>query len=51
MVIPLARPGKEQEVVRLTRGPQGFEEEHLTTVRFVPMVHGLPKSAVKATNG
>ena len=49
MVIPLARPGKEQEVVRLTRGPQGFEEEHLTTVRFVPMVHGLPPR--KAVSG
>ncbi|WP_455373434.1 protein-L-isoaspartate(D-aspartate) O-methyltransferase [Limibacillus halophilus] len=51
MVIPLARPGREQEVVRLTRGPQGLSEEHLTTVRFVPMVHGLPKKEAKLSEG
>jgi protein-L-isoaspartate(D-aspartate) O-methyltransferase len=51
MVIPLARPGREQEVVRLTRGPQGLQEEHLTTVRFVPMVHGLPKKEAKVSEG
>ncbi len=50
MVIPLARPDREQEVVRLTRGPQGLAEEHLTTVRFVPMVHGLPRSVEKASS-
>ena len=50
MVIPLARPGREQEVVRLTRGPQGLQEDHLTTVRFVPMVHGLPRKQVKLSN-
>lgn len=49
MVIPLARPGREQEVVRLTREPNGLREEHLTTVRFVPMVHGMPPK--KAASG
>ncbi len=49
MVVPLARPNREQEVVRLIRGPNGFQEEHLTTVRFVPLVRGLPRaSAIKS---
>jgi protein-L-isoaspartate(D-aspartate) O-methyltransferase len=46
MIIPLARPGREQEVVRVQRGPEGLKEEHLTTVRFVPLVRGLPKTAI-----
>jgi protein-L-isoaspartate(D-aspartate) O-methyltransferase len=43
MVIPLEeRPGK-QDLYRVTRAGSGYEQEHLTPVRFVPLVEGLPK--------
>lgn len=43
MVIPLEeRPGK-QDLYRVTRVGAGFKQDHLTPVRFVPLVEGLPK--------
>lgn len=42
LVIPVEeRPGK-QDLWRITRDAEGFEHEHLTAVRFVPLVEGLP---------
>ena len=42
LVIPVEeRPGK-QDLWRITRDEQGFEHEHITAVRFVPLVEGLP---------
>lgn len=42
LVIPVEeRPGK-QDLWRITRDEQGFEHEHLTAVRFVPLVEGVP---------
>ncbi|MFN4143435.1 protein-L-isoaspartate(D-aspartate) O-methyltransferase [Aestuariivirga sp.] len=43
MVVPLEeRPGR-QSLWRITRDEQGFAREHLTAVRFVPLVEGLPR--------
>jgi protein-L-isoaspartate(D-aspartate) O-methyltransferase len=43
MVIPLEeRPGK-QDLYRIRRSGNGFEQEHIIPVRFVPLVEGLPK--------
>ena len=42
LVIPVEeRPGR-QDLWRITRDAEGFEHEHLTAVRFVPLVEGLP---------
>jgi protein-L-isoaspartate(D-aspartate) O-methyltransferase len=43
MVVPIEeRPGR-QSLWRITRDAQGFAREHLTPVRFVPLVEGLPR--------
>ncbi len=43
MVIPLEeKPGK-QDLYRITRTEQGHDSEHLTAVRFVPLVEGVAK--------
>jgi protein-L-isoaspartate(D-aspartate) O-methyltransferase len=50
MVLPLGRPGREQELVRLRRLDTQVVEEPLGGVRFVPLVAGLPTEAeVRAT--
>ena len=45
MVLPLGRPGRKQELMRLRRGETGLIEEPLGGVRFVPLVDGLPAEA------
>src|SRR4051794_10755928 len=41
LVIPIGRPDHAQELVKLTRRSEvDYEEEHLGTVRFVPLVGG-----------
>jgi len=38
MVFPFGRESERQELVKLTKTPQGVSQEVLATVRFVPMV-------------
>ena len=40
MVIPIGEVGGVQHLVRVTRTPEGHEEEQLLAVRFVPLVPG-----------
>ncbi len=43
MIIPLEeKPGK-QDLYRITRTEQVYDSEHLTAVRFVPLVEGVAK--------
>jgi len=45
MVIPLEeKPGK-QDLYRITRMEQDYNSEHLTAVRFVPLVEGVAKES------
>ena len=41
MVIPVGPDPEHQEIVRLTRTPQGVQREALLPARFVPLVAGL----------
>ncbi|MDA1100765.1 MAG: protein-L-isoaspartate(D-aspartate) O-methyltransferase [Proteobacteria bacterium] len=41
MVVPVGPPG-DQTLIRLTRDSDGFHEEALLAVRFVPLVAGMP---------
>ena len=41
MVVPVGVPG-DQTLIRLTRDSNGFHEEVLLPVRFVPLVEGMP---------
>ncbi len=43
MVIPLEERAGKQDLYRVTRMGAGYEQEHLTPVRFVPLVEGMPK--------
>jgi protein-L-isoaspartate(D-aspartate) O-methyltransferase len=45
MVVPVGRQGGDQTLLRLTREAEGIREEVLDTVRFVPLVAGLPSDA------
>ncbi len=45
MVVPVGRQGGDQVLLRLTREPDGLREEILDSVRFVPLVMGLPSDA------
>ncbi len=45
MVVPVGRQGGEQALLRLTREADGMREEILDSVRFVPLVMGLPSDA------
>jgi protein-L-isoaspartate(D-aspartate) O-methyltransferase len=38
MVLPLSSNGRDQDLVRIRRGPAGLEEEFLMAVRFVPLI-------------
>jgi len=40
MVIPVGRHGGDQDLLRLTRTADGFEERNMGPVRFVPLVAG-----------
>ena len=41
MIIPLEEGPLNQELVRITRDEQGFAQERLLPVRFVPLVEGV----------
>ncbi len=45
MVVPVGRQGGDQALLRLTREADGIREEILDSVRFVPLVMGLPSDA------
>jgi len=45
MVVPVGRQGGDQALLRLTREADGMREEILDSVRFVPLVMGLPSDA------
>jgi len=45
MVVPVGRQGGDQALLRLTREANGVREEVLDSVRFVPLVMGLPSDA------
>jgi protein-L-isoaspartate(D-aspartate) O-methyltransferase len=41
LIIPVGREGEDQEVLRIHRDEDGFTEQHLTPVRFVPLLPGI----------
>ena len=41
LIIPVGREGEDQEVLRIRRRDDGFTEERLTPVRFVPLLPGV----------
>jgi protein-L-isoaspartate(D-aspartate) O-methyltransferase len=45
LVLPLGSQGNNQELIRITRTENGFDHENLGGVRFVPLVHGMPKDS------
>jgi protein-L-isoaspartate(D-aspartate) O-methyltransferase len=45
MVLPVGQTSRDQALLRLTRTPEGIVEEHLSEVRFVPLVAGIPGEA------
>jgi len=45
MVVPVGRQGGDQALLRLTREADGIREEILDSVRFVPLVMGVPSDA------
>jgi protein-L-isoaspartate(D-aspartate) O-methyltransferase len=45
MVVPVGRQGGDQALLRLTREAEGIREEVLESVRFVPLLAGLPSDA------
>jgi protein-L-isoaspartate(D-aspartate) O-methyltransferase len=45
LVIPVG-PAGNQMLVRIVRTATGFSQEPVSAVRFVPLVHGLPQTAV-----
>jgi protein-L-isoaspartate(D-aspartate) O-methyltransferase len=45
MVVPVGRQGGDQALLRLTREAEGIREEVLDSVRFVPLLAGLPSGA------
>lgn len=51
LVIPIGRPGRAQDLVRVTRTEQGYDEERLGKVRFVPLVPDLPEAPQQRSAG
>jgi len=47
MVLPVGKTSRDQALLRLTRTPEGVQEEHLTDVRFVPLVSGIPGQDIR----
>lgn len=43
MVIPLAANGRDQELVKIKRGADGYTYESFLPVRFVPLIPSLPE--------
>ena len=48
MVVPVGRPGADQTLLRVTRNEDGFHEEVLGGVRFVPLLEGLASDGAAA---
>src|SRR3546814_1126685 len=46
MVLPVGQTSRDQALLRLTRTAEGVVEEHLSDVRFVPLVAGVPGEAL-----
>ncbi len=42
LVVPVGSGGRDQELLRITRGPGGVSEQSLGRVRFVPLIGGSP---------
>jgi protein-L-isoaspartate(D-aspartate) O-methyltransferase len=51
LVLPVGRTSRDQALLRLTRTADGFTEEHLCDVRFVPLVEGIPGDSAKLVQG
>ena len=47
LVAPVGEPKRDQTLMRLRRTAKGFAVEELGPVRFVPLVAGLPRAAVR----
>jgi protein-L-isoaspartate(D-aspartate) O-methyltransferase len=45
MVIPIEHAPNQQDLYRVTRTEEGFEQEHMIPVRFVPLVEGIAREA------
>ena len=43
LVLPVGRPGREQDLVRVVRGDAAVLEERIGRVRFVPLVAEMPR--------
>jgi protein-L-isoaspartate(D-aspartate) O-methyltransferase len=43
MIVPVDTNENRQELLRITRGPNGVETERLLDVRFVPLVEGVAR--------
>ncbi len=41
MVLPVGQSDHVQHLIKVTRGPDGFEYDELLPVRFVPLIEGL----------
>ncbi len=48
LVVPVGRPGATQTLLRVTRGEAGVIEESLGSVRFVPLVAGMPPEPISS---
>ena len=49
LVVPVGRQGGDQELLRVTRNEDGLAEERLGSVRFVPLLPGLPSDRERAS--
>jgi protein-L-isoaspartate(D-aspartate) O-methyltransferase len=49
LVVPVGRHGGDQELLRVTRHEDGLGEERLGSVRFVPLLPGLPGDQERST--
>lgn len=47
LVAPIGEEKRDQILMRLRRGAEGWQSEELCSVRFVPLVAGLPRSALR----
>jgi len=45
LVAPIGEEKRDQTLMRLRRGVEGWQSEELCPVRFVPLIAGLPRSA------
>ena len=45
MVIPIEHSPSQQDLYRVTRTAEGFAQEHMIPVRFVPLVEGIAREA------